>query len=165
MTHKTSVETELQKVFRHIKEDLDGRGDMLLRNLKVNGVEVPLISPIHMFTKGTGLSLPERNNRINIGRIDVVMKYQKTNYVAEIKDYGVSSFWYGMKCIGYCEYYKWQTDKQSYHPAVIIPKESLKLEHQVVAGRTGITIFTFEKKDGEFSMRLIDDRPYWKQNL
>ena len=164
MKYETSEETELQKIFKKIKEN-GGNGDELLKFLKVIRVEVPLISPIEIFTRGTSLNLPERNNKTNIGRIDVLMRYHKTNYVAEIKDCGTSSFWYSMKCIGYCEYYKWQYEDSSYYPAVIMPKRNLKLEHQIIAGRTGMTIFVFEKIDGFFKIKPVDDKPYWKQNL
>lgn len=162
-----SLETELQKTLREVHKN-QGRGaDEILKRMKIIGVEVPLVSPIEIITQGTGLTLPERNSKTNIGRIDVIFRYKQRNYIAEIKDYEPKnkSFWYATKSVAYCEYYKWQTEDTNYNPAVIIPISSLRLEHQIVAGRMGLSIFVFQKIQGQFKLKLVDDEPHWKQNL
>jgi Holliday junction resolvase-like predicted endonuclease len=102
---------------------------------------------------------------MGFGRIDLVVRHKCKTYCVEIKyrHNNSSDFWESLKIVGYTEYYKWQMNNNSFLPAIIIPKENLRLEHQIVAGRCGITIFTVEEKDNKYYLKVIDDRPYWKQ--
>lgn len=166
---KQSQETE----FEHFLQDAAycahpvPRLNKILPNLKIHGFQIPLFSAEAVLTRGAERPKKWFFTKTPIGRIDVLMTYKNRTYVAEIKDYnpGAESFWYATKAAAYCEYYKWQTDKKGYHPAVIIPKESIRLEHQVVAGRLGIKIFLFKKDiNGEFKMKLLNEKPHWKQD-
>jgi hypothetical protein len=99
------------------------------------------------------------------GRIDVMFRYKGINYCAEIKYQKCSSsdFWNSLKILGYTEYYKWQISNSNYKPAILIPSHSIGLESQIVAGRLGLAIFTIKERDGEYFVKLLDNRPYWKQ--
>lgn len=89
-----------------------------------------------------------------IGRIDVIFKYNKKTYIGEIKYMkALSDFWEAMKVIGYCEYYKWQTGTSNVFPAVLIPIESVKLEHQIVANKLKIKIFVIEKLNNGYLVK------------
>lgn len=103
--------------------------------------------------------------KMGLGRIDLVFRYKRDTYCAEIKYRKCENndFWDALKIIGYTEYYKWQTDNKDYLPAIIMPKESIKLEHQIVAGRCDIRIFLIYKDGDNYKLKMLDDRPYWKQ--
>lgn len=103
--------------------------------------------------------------RMCIGRIDLIFRYKSTNYAAEIKYQKgcASDFWDALKIIGYTEYYRWQTDDSDIKPAIIIPLNKIKLEHQIIAGRSGIALFGVNKKSGEYTMKKISDEPLWRQ--
>lgn len=91
-----------------------------------------------------------------IGRIDVIFKYRRKTYIGEIKYMkNRSDFWEAMKVIGYCEYYKWQTENTDVFPAVLIPIESIQLEHQIVANKLKIKIFAIEKTDNGYIVKDI----------
>jgi hypothetical protein len=161
-----SQETALQRRLTELFDTKEGKADCIMPRMAIVGVEYPLLSPNEVITRGTDLHLPGRSNKTNIGRVDVIFRYGRTYYVAEIKDKNgkdPSSFWYATKALAYCEYLKWQTDSNDYRPAVIIPADSLRLEHQIVSGKLGLTIFLFKRVNGDFKMRPIDDRPYWQQ--
>lgn len=161
---KLSLETEFQRFLRDCIENDPKRLNSVLRHLHIEGLEIPLSEPMSLITREVDPFSKSRSSK-NIGRIDIVFRYRKFTYVGEIKDYDPiqNSFWYATKALAYCEYLKWQSDNSKYKPAVIVPKGSIRLEHQIVANRLGIAIFLFEKVIGGFTMRLIDDRPYWQQ--
>lgn len=102
----------------------------------------------------------------SVGRIDVIFRYKKEVYIGEIKYYDFSSyeFWDALKVVGYCAYYNWMY-KTKHKPAVLMPAGKVKLEHQVVASRLKVQIFTIEKIGMTYKVHLLDDRPYWKQNI
>lgn len=165
-----SLETQLQ----HYLEDraYQPNSEKLLHevmpHLKILGFQIPLYCPERILTRNSTQKLTFADGRTTavIGKIDVLFQHKSRVYVGEIKDYNpmADSFWYASKALAYCEYYKWQTDKKGYHPAVIIPKESIRLEHQIVAGKLGIRIFLFKKDiNGKFLMKAVDNRPHWKQ--
>lgn len=164
-----SLEAKLQKELRKLKTDPVKAKVILPRYLSVLATEEPLFSAVQVITKDTSFSLPEKTNTNGvIGRIDVLFKYRSTNYVCEIKD-GDSeghSFWYATKALAYCEYYKWQTDNTHFRPAVIVPLQNLKLEHQLISGKLDIKLFVFTlRDDGFFIIKEVSDLPHWKQNL
>lgn len=158
-----SRETEFHSWIKEcVENNKTSELNKMLKHIHIEGLEVPLSDPMSVMTRD--MDMTKRNPK-NIGRIDIVFRYKQTSYVAEIKDYdpGQSSFWYAAKALCYCEYLKWQTDSDRFKPAVIIPADSIRLEHQIVAGRLGLAIFLFNKVDDGFRMRMIDDRPWWKQ--
>lgn len=159
-----SLETEFQSYLRRCATDNPEKLFHVMKHMRIEGLEVPLYSPMSLITREVD-PLNKKSRRQSIGRIDIIFRYKHTTYVGEIKDYDPirESFWYATKALAYCEYLKWQTDNHSYKPAVIIPSKSLRLEHQIVAGRLDIHIFIFDKSEDGFTMRMMDDRPYWQQ--
>lgn len=102
-----------------------------------------------------------------VGRIDLIFYYRGIKYGAEIKYYpfGSSEFWDALKIIGYIELYKFQTDNNHIKPAIMLPSNKIRLEHQLVAGKLGITLFLITGVGDNFFLKMLDDRPHWKQNL
>lgn len=169
----SQVEKELQRAFR---SEFNGEGKTLrpiqqkvpiMAGMKIQGLEIPLYSAAAVLTRDTRFKIPESQESRNnvIGRIDVIFTYKGKTYVSEIKDYDseAGGFWYASKCLCYCEYFKWQRDDKKFFPAVIICQDSLRLEHQVVSSRLGITIFTFKNTPKGYVMQRVGDEPYWKQ--
>lgn len=91
---------------------------------------------------------------ISIGRIDVVFYKGSKMYIGEIKYMNTpNDFWDATKVLGYCEYFKWQTDMKHALPAIIMPITAIKLEHQIVANRLKIRIFGIEETEKGFSLK------------
>lgn len=164
-----SLETKLQKQIDKLVNEEDKAKITFPRYLKVINTQVLLFSAVHILTKNSDFGLPEKVTGTGIiGKIDCVFRYRATNYICEIKDNNKKnmSFWYATKALAYCEYYKWQVDDTSFKPAVLVPLSSLRLEHQLVAGKLGIAVFVFSMdSDGWFTIKPVSDIPYWKQML
>ena len=172
------MEFEIQKfIFGLTEEDKIKERNFFLKNICEIRCEVPLLSPNNILTQESefNFNLPEIGKNV-IGKIDCIFRYHSVNYVVEIKDVspGEKSFWEASKALCYCEYYKWQIANNAFKPAILIPESSLRLEHQIVAGRLKISIFVFKKvfvhKIGDkiikrflFKSRLVGDTPHWKQ--
>lgn len=105
------------------------------------------------------------------GRIDLVFHYRNKTYVAEIKFYKnegskkpTGEFWDALKVLGYCAYFKFQTGQTSgVFPAIIMPIESIRLEHQHIASALNIKLFGIKALRGEYKLVTLTDEPYWKQ--
>ena len=123
----------------------------------------------HEFRLYPALELLQRDMDITktvcIGRIDLVFMYKQRKYAAEIKYLRMTNndFWDALKIIGYTEYYKWQVNDRKVHPAIIIPRSKIRLEHQVVAGKLNLALFGVEEHNNKFKMTYIEDRPIWRQ--
>lgn len=133
-----------------------------IRYLYVLGNEVPLYSPLKVLgadIKGSGI----------IGRPDLFVKYDGKKYICEVKyiPFTTENFWSALKCLAYCEYYKWQTEtsqngkhmsgSSSYsipHPAIFMPLEAIKLEHEIIAKRLKITLFGIIKKEDKWLVKI-----------
>ena len=91
---------------------------------------------------------------VSIGRIDVIFYKASRMYIGEIKYMSnPNDFWDATKVLGYCEYFKWQTDMKHALPAIIMPISSIKLEHKIVANRLKIRIFGIEEIESGFSLK------------
>lgn len=148
-------------------------GEVECDNIKYVDHEIVLFPALKILTEDIRRDIIDENsgnlregNTKGFGRIDLIVKSKSKFYCVEIKYNNKDSndFWRSLKVIGYTEYYKWQTHNNMYLPAVIIPKDTLRLEHQIVAGRCGVTIFTVDKKGETYYLKMLDDRPYWKQS-
>lgn len=98
------------------------------------------------------------------GRIDFVVKYKKKTYVVEVKyNEGThSSFWDALKVVGYDKYYEFQADTRDVIPAIFMPKESIKLEHEFVCLKLGIKLFDITKtRDGSYKLEEHNNEPNW----
>lgn len=119
--------------------------------------EVCLQSPMSIFKKEIG----NKGTR-NIGRIDAVFKKGSKKYIGEIKyQLSPSDFWDATKILAYYEYYKWQLfyKEQDYklHPCVLIPKDSIRLEHQITAGLLNIEIFAIVESGNSYTIETTDN--------
>lgn len=147
--------------------------EKMLRGLSVSHSEFSLLPAYSVLTRdvretvGFGSSNSSTDEGRIIGRIDVILKYQRALYATEIKyakpTNTSSDFWESLKILGYTEYFKWQTDITNIHPAIMIPLHSIKLEQQIVAGKLGLTIFAIYEELGKIKIKKLDDRPIWKQ--
>ena len=95
-----------------------------------------------------------------IGRIDIIFRYRHALYVGEIKyqPFSNSDFWDASKVLAYCEYYNWQQETgggQFAIPAILMPRNKIKLEHRLVARKLKIRLFGIEKLVGAF--KIIPD--------
>lgn len=92
------------------------------------------------------------------GRIDFAFIYGSTEYVAEVKYFSTpsSEFWDALKVLGYCAYYNWQNSRQA-KPAIMIPADSLHLEHFITSLKLHLTIFAISKNDKGFNVEKVDD--------
>lgn len=140
-----------------------------LNGLEVLRSEVPLIGALEYLQRDVYEDLAAGNTlpASCVGRIDLVMKYRGKVYVTEIKyrapDNRSSDFWDALKVVGYCAYYKWQYEVKGARPAIIMPRGSVKLEHQVIAGSLGLQIFGAFTSNGVLKLKPILDTPIWKQ--
>ena len=140
-----------------------GNFDKALRNCRLLSSEYRLYGAYSVLTREV---YGKSNAGGCIGRIDFIFMYKSKKYIAEVKYYPFLpyEFWDALKVVGYTEYYKWQTEDTLVYPAVMIPSKKVKLEHQITAGRLGVTIFLITKlKDGDYAVKMLDDRPHWKQ--
>lgn len=158
---ETKLQTYLNRAFK---------GDSNInfpKSFTIIGTNVTLRPPSYVLTRGIDSTFHEKNGVGRIGAIDVILRYRQKNYVTEIKDLVPigDSFWYATKALAYCEYYKWQTDDRSYRPAVLIPHNALRLEHQIVANNLDLKIFLFKKNGDDYTIKTIDDRPHWRQEI
>ena len=141
-----------------------------LKWTKILGTEVPLYPASKMLSRDfienylSSGQIPRSGNCI--GKIDVIFKSGGFAYVGEVKYYSFSDgeFWDALKILGYSVYFNWTNDSGSrYKPAILMPLNKIKLEHQIVVGRLGITLFGILEEDGLFSIKKIGDTPIWKQ--
>ncbi len=114
--------------------------------------------------KTTGLTLKD-----SIGRIDVIFEYQGKTFISEIKTktpYTNSDFWDALKIIGYYEYLMWiqETVENSpnAYPAIMMPREKIKLEHRIVANRLKLFIFAIIKTPYDYRVEMAHN-PYSKK--
>ena len=137
----------------------------LLKNLTVSSSEFRLITAMDILNREVNEGY---KSGTTFGKIDLILRYRSMQYVTEIK-YNVptntsSDFWDSLKVLGYYEYYKWQTGiTNKVRPAVILPLYSVKLEQQIIAGKLNIAVFGFYEEKSEPKLKLLDDRPVWKQ--
>ncbi len=132
--------------------------------------EQPLFKVVDILNNSTEYEIDKPNTiettstKQGIGRIDLIFRYKAKNYCAEIKYRKCENndFWDAVKIIAYTEYYKWQVDNNDYKPAIIMPAESLSLEHQIAAGRCGITLFVVNRVGDGYKMKIVESKPEWK---
>lgn len=139
--------------------------DSLLKKLSVAYNEFRLLSATDLLRREV---LEGYEEGVVIGRIDVILKYRGRTYITEIKydrpTNCSSDFWESLKILGYTEYYKWQTGQKSVTPAIIVPLHSIKLEQQIIAGALGLAVFAVYEENGKVKLKLVDERPIWKQD-
>ena len=128
----------------------------MISGYRLIDTEIPLHSPLKIFKADTKCA------KYHIGRIDVLFAKGYRKYLGEIKYANSSSdFWDATKIIAYYNYYKWQFqglyDIGKLNPCVLMPKKSLKIEHQITAGLLGIDIFTIDAIEGGYK---IEDASY-----
>ena len=159
---RVSLETSFQKYFVENSEKV-------LKCCRYLRHEYSLYSAYHIISRDfqeTWLFSGQTRNK-SVGRIDLIFMYRDFKYIAEIKYYPSfksSDFWDAMKILGYVELYKFQTDDKSrIKPAIIIPANKIKLEHQLVAGKLDIAIFLINKEKDTFTMKMLNNKPHWKQ--
>ena len=150
---------------RKIHSMLLENADKLLKNLSVSASEFKLISANDILRREV---IEGYEKGVVIGKIDLILRYKKSQYVTEIKyndeTNGSPDFWSSLKVLGYCEYYKWQTGiVRKIKPAVIVPIHSVRLEQQIIAAKLGVTIFAFYEDGGVYKLKLLSDIPIWKQ--
>jgi len=164
-----SLETRLQNELNEYNAQTTNRKVILPSKLKIIDTQVPLYSASYILTKDSVYSFPEKQTRTKvIGRIDFTFTFKSTRYVCEIKDYTdmKNNFWGSVKTIAYTEYYKWQSNEALYKPAVLVPANTLRMEHQIISRRLGIMLLVFSlKENGVFEIKIVDDTPHWKQNI
>jgi hypothetical protein len=94
----------------------------------------------------------------SFGRIDIIFKYKGVTYCGEIKyqPFRNNDFWDALKVVGYTTYYKWQVETMggevSPQPAIFMPKNRIKLEHQIISGRLQIALFGIENKGEDYKL-------------
>ncbi len=150
---------------RKIHSMLLENADKLLKNLSVSASEFKLISANDILRREV---IEGYEKGVVIGKIDLILRYKKSQYVTEIKyndeTNGSPDFWSSLKVLGYYEYYKWQTGiVRKIKPAVIVPIHSVRLEQQIIAAKLGVTIFAFYEDGGVYKLKLLSDIPIWKQ--
>lgn len=95
-----------------------------------------------------------------IGRIDLIFKYKGCLYAVEVKfndKFTNYEFWDALKIVGYTEYLNWQDEPiKKFKPAVMIPKNKIKLEHRIVAGKLDLTIFAIVVENGKYKVERLD---------
>lgn len=93
-----------------------------------------------------------------IGRIDLVFRYRGKLWCGEVKYYLPHSteFWDACKIIAYTQYFNWQSDTmesfEHAYPAVLVPHESIILEHKIIAARLKILLFGICKTDTGYTL-------------
>lgn len=101
----------------------------------------------------------------HFGRIDFVFRWKQGLYVAEVKyyPYSIGEFWDAMKVLGYAIHYKFQTGiRKRIIPAILMPIEHIRLEHQHIASSLKIALFGIKSSRGKYELTLIGDEPYWR---
>lgn len=127
--------------------------------LTVLDSKVSLWKPIKILTEGFQTI---KGGKGMIGQIDLVFRYNGKYYVGEIKyikpSHSSDSFWGAVKALAYCVYYNWQTDltrEVFFHPAIFIPKRSIKLEHKIISSKLDIEMFGIERDKKEWKIEYI----------
>jgi hypothetical protein len=127
--------------------------------------EVPLYSAYDSIQQDIYSEHPELIKNIEdvkkpkiIGRIDLIFRYKSHNYVCEIKYYNFdnSEFWDALKVLGYTKYYNWKNNC-NFRPAIMIPKDHIKLEHFMISNELDIKLFGISEKGKEF---IVEDVEY-----
>lgn len=139
-----------------------------LRSCKVIYKEYQLYPALRVMQKRSGT--PETRELKPFGRIDFVISYKGTKYVVEIKynEGSHTSFWDALKVIGYTKYYAFQTGDTKAKPAIFMPKDSIKLEHEFICSELGIKLFSItEVLDHKcygihgYTLKEIGNVPIW----
>lgn len=98
-------------------------------------------------------------NTRQIGRIDLLFRYKSTLYAGEIKyqPYQGGDFWDALKIIGYTRYLKFQAPQLgNVKPAIFMPQDRIKLEHQILAGQLEILLLGITNKDENFTVAVAN---------
>jgi hypothetical protein len=130
--------------------------------IQLNSVQASLI----MQMRNVGLCENKSLNREVIGRIDIVFKYHQILYICELKfpkSNKKNWFWDALKVVGYCVYYKWQNEEfligeRRMKPAIMAPLKRIKLHHEIIANKLGITLFGIEEDGEKYKIKEIKDR-------
>jgi hypothetical protein len=104
--------------------------------------------------------LIEKKKIPQIARIDLLILWRSRYYAVEIKytPFTISDFWDALKIIGYTEYLNWQEEPvKKFAPAIMMPKNKIKLENQIVANKLNITLFGIEYINNDYEITQIDD--------
>ena len=142
-------------------------------------IKNPDTKPIHLVKSEARLYAPyylfERNFRDDfsdsvekkekagsvIGKIDIVFKYRQTLYAGEIKYFDSrNDFWAAMKVVAYTTYFNWQNETLGSfdicHPAILIPKGSIRLEHQLICNKLRIVLFSIIRNGDRFVLDHVN---------
>lgn len=127
------------------------------KGFSVIGTEFVLLGAKKLLERGSYELDSTTSRGYPIGRIDLIIKYKNTTYITEIK-YTNSSydFWSATKVLAYTEYYKWQTENKTVKPAIMMPMDSIKLEHNIVAGKLKIKLFGIEKTGNAYNIKIVN---------
>ena len=111
------------------------------KKFELLNTEILLHNPYKKLSEDLYTIRKEKNWRTPIGKIDIYFKYRQTKYLGEIKwTKHRSDFWQALKILGYVNYYEWQEDRRV-KPAILIPREHIRLEQEMVAGQLKIALF------------------------
>ncbi len=118
-----------------------------------------LYEPISLLQEEVDSFFAAENRKVKaqIGRIDLVLKYRSRYLVCEIKYKShETDFWDALKVMGYKVYFEWQTNQKA-TPTIIMPKEKIRLEHKIVAGRLSIQLIgAILNADGTYSCEFVN---------
>lgn len=134
-----------------------------LRNAKIIQKEFALFPAFRVFQMQSG-EYGDTDYKF-FGRIDFIISYKSKLYAVEVKYYPFSSseFWDALKILGYTEYFMFQTGMKDVRPAIFMPIDNIKLEHQYICSRLKITLFGIIKNNSEtYTVIPMGDQPYYK---
>jgi hypothetical protein len=128
----------------------------------MNIIETQLALPCANTILEQGLEQRTQKKRTTLGKVDVFFSINRKRYIGEIKSLGDNgSFWYATKALAYSKYYNWCSGESS-RPAVIIPKDEMRFEFQIIAGMLKMEIFVFEILKKDVKIYMVGNEPYWK---
>jgi hypothetical protein len=135
------------------------------KQLTFENQEFALYKPLTILTREFGSLDGEKPNNKVIAKPDLIFRICRTIYVAEIKyiPFETSNFWSALKCLAYSAYYTWQEGKPS-KPAIFMPEEAIKLEHQIIASQLKIMLFGIKYKNKKWFIKKINEKHQTKQS-
>jgi len=148
------VERDFLNYFKENKIEIIGEK----KNAILVDTEIPLLSLTTVLSQEYNSLNFEIPKHQMIGRIDLIFRIGAKKYIAEAKvnKDGYNNFWYSSKILAYLEYYKFQYgNKNTPHPAIILPKEEITLEHRMICGGLKMELFGLEKKSGAYTLEIV----------
>ena len=141
----------------------------VLKNCKILHKEYSLYPATRVIQRLSNTK--ENRNLKSFGRIDFVVIYKNYKYVVEVKysEGNHSSFWEAIKVIGYARYYTYQTGEKVI-PAIFMPIEDIKPEHELVCKELKIKLFSITALNygsgyniDSYRIREVKNTPNWEE--